>query len=119
MVIQEKSSLCYVLGVLAYRRLIPTTSTRMITNSSTMVRNKPPITYIVQSGCVVGVWAGGAGEGGTGGDTGGGTGGDAGGGTGGVAGSGTGDIAGGGGGGGSDGVGGDSVVKAPTALQAL
>ena len=78
-----------------------------------MVSSRVPIRYITQSG-VVGVWAGGGvGDGGTGGSTGGGGGVDVGDGT---VGNGTDDMTGGSTG---DGVMGDSVVKAPTALQAL
>ena len=80
-----------------------------------MTRNKAPIRYTIQSG-VAGAWAGGGGIGGSTAGTGG-------------AGGGTGDIADGCGGigniidgdagGDTDGAEGDSVVKAPTALQAL
>ena len=79
-----------------------------------MVRSKAPIRYITQSG-VVGAWAGGGGSGGGGGGTGLG----AVGGKGVGAGCGTGKIIDGNAGGGIEEVGNESVVKVPTALQAL
>ena len=87
----------------------------MVITNSIMTRSKAPRAYITQSG-VVGDWAGAGGTGGSGGVGGtgvGSTGGEVGGSVG------TGTIMAGDAGGGTDEVEGDSVVKAPTALQAL
>lgn len=94
---------------------MPTTSTRMVIINSMMTRSKAPRAYSTQSG-VVGDWAGAGGTGGS--DDVGGTGvGSAGGEAGGGVGAGTticGDTD-----GGADELCGDSVLKVPTALQAL
>ena len=94
---------------------MPTTSTRMVVINSMITRSKAPRAYITQSG-VVGDWAGAGGTGGSGGVGGtdvGSTGGE----VGGSVGAGT--IIGGDADGVADELGGDSVVKVPTALQAL
>ena len=94
---------------------MPTTSTRMVTINSMMTRSKAPRAYSTQSG-VVGDWTGAGGAGGSGGVGGtgvGSTGGEAGGSVG------AGTIIGGDADGGADELGSNSVVKVPTALQAL
>lgn len=94
---------------------MPTTSTRMVIINSMMTRSKAPRAYSTQSG-VVGDWAGAGGTGGSGGVGGtgvGSTGGEAGGSVG------AGAIIGGDADGGADELWVDSVVKVPTALQAL
>jgi hypothetical protein len=97
---------------------MPTTSTRMVIINSMMTRSKAPRAYINQSG-VVGDWAGAGGSGGSGGS--GGVGGTGVGSTGGEAGNsvGAGTTADGDADGGAEELWGDSVVKVPTALQAL